>query len=304
MTTTVVSNSVFRGFFEKQKLSGPNFVDWYRQLRIVLFADDKLNYLELPIPATSVLAVVGQQVPPETLATHAAWVKGQKEIDVLMLMTMKPDLQQNLETLGAYDMLKELKRVGTSLYHERVSRFMGKTVNELHAMLKLHEKTLPKRDALALHAIRAGKIPPPPKKEHPAKDSVCHHCSDTGHWKWNCPSIFIRVAKEQEAISRSYYFRRSRKLKPGALSLYMGNEQIEYILNHLDELSLDHVEELEDNLFDGRVIIQQDFDKLKTKLQEARAQIAGLQRKRMGHNHKISLARFRISTLELIIEDI
>ncbi|GJW37160.1 reverse transcriptase domain-containing protein [Tanacetum coccineum] len=64
---------------------------------------------------------------------------------------------------------------------------------------------------------------------------------------------------------------------------------------------------MEDNvegLVDGRVIIQQDFDKLKTKLQEARAQIAGLQRKQMGHNDKIALARFRISTLELIIEDI
>ncbi|GJY77796.1 reverse transcriptase domain-containing protein [Tanacetum coccineum] len=65
--------------------------------------------------------------------------------------------------------------------------------------------------------------------------------------------------------------------------------------------------EIEDNvegLVDGRVIKQQDFDKLKTKLQEARAQIAGLQRKQMGHNDKIALARFRISTLELIIEDI
>ncbi|GJR33425.1 hypothetical protein Tco_1109657 [Tanacetum coccineum] len=187
-------------------------------------ADDKLNFLELPIPATTVLAVVGQQVLPETLATHAAWVKEQKEIDVLMLMTMKPDLQRNLETLGAYDMLKELKRVGTSSNRERVSRFfvqnynmhsMGKTVNEFHVMLNLHEQTLPKRDASALHAIRAGKvqkkkkknkkpqlaakgnnkgkgksnlayapkpkIPPPPKKEDPAKDSVCHHCGDTGH---------------------------------------------------------------------------------------------------------------------------
>ncbi|GKA34390.1 hypothetical protein Tco_0720819 [Tanacetum coccineum] len=84
-------------------------------------------------------------------------------------------------------------------------------------------------------------------------------------------------------------------------------EHIEDILNHLDELSLDHVEEMEDNvegLVDSRVIIQQDFDKLKTKLQEARAQIAGLQRKQMGHNDKIALAHFRISTLELIIEDI
>nr|GEZ05367.1 hypothetical protein [Tanacetum cinerariifolium] len=71
---------------------------------------DKLNYLELPIPATLVSAVAGQQVPPGTLAAPAAWVKRQK-IVVLMLMTMKPDLQRNLETLGAYDMLKELKTV-------------------------------------------------------------------------------------------------------------------------------------------------------------------------------------------------
>ncbi|GKG38206.1 hypothetical protein Tco_0457429, partial [Tanacetum coccineum] len=59
--------------------------------------------------ATPVPPVAGQQVPSEILAAHAAWVKGQKEIDVLMLMTMKPDLKRNLETLGAYDMLKELK---------------------------------------------------------------------------------------------------------------------------------------------------------------------------------------------------
>nr|GEW26570.1 ribonuclease H-like domain-containing protein [Tanacetum cinerariifolium] len=35
---------------------------------------------------------------------------------------------------------------------------MGKTVNEFHAMLKLHEKNLPKKDAPALHAIRAGRV--------------------------------------------------------------------------------------------------------------------------------------------------
>ncbi|GJV89688.1 hypothetical protein Tco_1533626, partial [Tanacetum coccineum] len=85
---------------------------------------------------------------------------------------------------------------------------MGKTVTELHVMLKLHEQTLPKKEAApALHAIRAGKvqkkhkynkpqlaakgnnhrkgksklayapqpkIPPPPKKDNPAKDAICH----------------------------------------------------------------------------------------------------------------------------------
>ncbi|GKD16508.1 zinc finger, CCHC-type containing protein, partial [Tanacetum coccineum] len=99
---------------------------------------------------------------------------------------------------------------------------MGKTVNELHAMLKLHEQTLPKKDdAPALHAIQAGKIqknnhknkkpqkaargnnhgkgktklaydpkpkiPPPPKKDNPAKDSTCHQCGKVGHWRRNCP---------------------------------------------------------------------------------------------------------------------
>ncbi|GKB08812.1 hypothetical protein Tco_0837124 [Tanacetum coccineum] len=35
---------------------------------------------------------------------------------------------------------------------------MGMTINELHAMLKLHEENLPKKDAPALHAVRAGKV--------------------------------------------------------------------------------------------------------------------------------------------------
>ncbi|GKA21974.1 hypothetical protein Tco_0707936 [Tanacetum coccineum] len=109
MTTTVVNNLVFRGFFEKQKLTGPNFIDWYRQLCIVLSAEDKLDYPNFPISTAPVPAVAGQQVPPETLAAHAAWARKQKEIDVLMIMTMEPDLQRNLENLGAYYMLKELK---------------------------------------------------------------------------------------------------------------------------------------------------------------------------------------------------
>ncbi|GJV58743.1 zinc finger, CCHC-type containing protein [Tanacetum coccineum] len=198
----------------------------------------------LPIPATSVPAAAGQQVPPETLAAHAAWVKGQKETAVLMLMTIEPDLQRNPETLSSYDMLKELKTLFAQQaehellqteYESFVQNYnmhgMGKTVNELHAMLKLHEQTLPKRDVHALHAIRAGKvqkknknkkpqlaargnnqgkgksklayapkskIPTPPKKEDPAKDSVCHHCDDTGHWKRNCPQYLSELLKNKK----------------------------------------------------------------------------------------------------------
>ncbi|GJZ70700.1 reverse transcriptase domain-containing protein [Tanacetum coccineum] len=90
-------------------------------------------------------------------------------------------------------------------------------------------------------------------------------------------------------------------------SLERHEEQIEEILNHLDDLSLDRIEHIEDKiegLGNGRVIIQQDFDNLEAKLQKARAQIAKLQRKQLGNNNKIALAYFRIANLEQIINKI
>ncbi|GKA21015.1 hypothetical protein Tco_0701004 [Tanacetum coccineum] len=84
-------------------------------------------------------------------------------------------------------------------------------------------------------------------------------------------------------------------------------EQTENILNHLDELPLEHIEHMEDKikgLGNGRVIIQRDFDQLETKLHEARAQITGFQREQIRHDDEIVLARVRTSTLEILIEDI
>ncbi|GJT12266.1 hypothetical protein Tco_0859308 [Tanacetum coccineum] len=84
-------------------------------------------------------------------------------------------------------------------------------------------------------------------------------------------------------------------------------EQIETILNHLDELPLERIEHMEDKiegLGNGRVIIQRDFDQLETELQEALTQISGFQREQIRHDDEIVLARVRISTLEMLIEDI
>ncbi|GJY19450.1 retrotransposon protein, putative, ty1-copia subclass [Tanacetum coccineum] len=215
-----------------------------------------------------------------------------------MLMTMEPDIQQNMENLGAYEMLQELKTLfaqqaeqellqtvrdfhsckqeeGQSVssyvlkmksYIDNLERLghpvslslgvslilislckkfdsfvqnynmhnMGKTINEFHAMLKLHEQTLPKNNAPALHAIRAckvqkgnnnhnksqpqlaargqnqgkgknklayapkPKIPPLPKREDPTKDSIYHQCGDTGHWNRNCPQYIAELLKNKK----------------------------------------------------------------------------------------------------------
>nr|GEW36792.1 hypothetical protein [Tanacetum cinerariifolium] len=90
-------------------------------------------------------------------------------------------------------------------------------------------------------------------------------------------------------------------------SMERHEEQIKEILNHLDKLSLDCIENMEDNiegLGKGRVIIQQYFDNLETELKETRPQVAKLQRKRLGQNNKISLARFMIAKLEQTLKDI
>nr|GFB75677.1 hypothetical protein [Tanacetum cinerariifolium] len=287
------------------------------QLRIVLSIKDELHYLEQPIPPVS-KAHEGQQVAPEILAAHTAWVKGSKEIVGLMLMTMEPEIQRNLEPLHAHEMLKELKTLqeegqsvssyvlkmkgyidnleslGVSLiliglrkeYDGFVQNYnmhsMRKTVNEFHAMLKLHEQTLnlPKSNAPALHAIRAGKvqkgnkhkkshsqkgakgqnqgkrkfvpkpkIPPPPKRENPTKDSICHDRDKVimKKKKNTAPGAGgsgIFVIELNTILNRSWIYdtgcgthicntmqglRASRKLKSGALSLYVGNGQREAI---------------------------------------------------------------------------
>ncbi|GJY72036.1 hypothetical protein Tco_0475739 [Tanacetum coccineum] len=67
---------------------------------------------------------------------------------------------------------------------------------------------------------------------------------------------------------------------------------------------IEHIEDIIECLGNGRVVIQQDFDQLKTKLHEARAQITGFQREQIRHDNEIVLARVRTSTLEILIKDI
>ncbi|GKE08416.1 retrotransposon protein, putative, ty1-copia subclass [Tanacetum coccineum] len=132
---------------------------------------------------------------------------------------------------------------------------MGKIIPELHAMLKLSEKSIPKKSPIVL-AIRQGqiqkpksqargkgkqrgkgksklaydpkhKIPPLTKEEHLVKDTECHHCHKTRHWKRNCPLYLAELKKNKASASgTSCIFTLElgyQKLNKGALDLYVGN---------------------------------------------------------------------------------
>nr|GEX29116.1 hypothetical protein [Tanacetum cinerariifolium] len=158
MTTSSANNSVFRGSFEKQKLTGPNFIDWYRQLRIVLLIEDKLNYPEQPIPSAPVVPA-GQHVAPEILKAE----------------------QELLQTTRDFHSCKQEEGQSVSSYVLKMKGYIDNLERLGHPM------------TLGL----GPKIPPPPKREDLAKDSICHECGEIGYWKRNFPHSIYAVSNKR-----------------------------------------------------------------------------------------------------------
>ncbi|GJT21757.1 retrotransposon protein, putative, ty1-copia subclass [Tanacetum coccineum] len=189
-------------------------------------AEDKLNYLEHPIPVAPVPAFAGQQVPPEALAAHAAWVKGQKEI--LKTLFSQQAEQELLQTVREFQACKQEEGQSVSSYVLKMKIYidnlerLGHPVSLSLAVSLILVALLKEHDSLCKTIIcttwgRRGnnhekgkyklayapkpKIPPSPKKDNPVKDAICHQCGD--------------VSLEEELGSK--------KLKAGVLSLYMGD---------------------------------------------------------------------------------
>ncbi|GJU63325.1 retrotransposon protein, putative, ty1-copia subclass [Tanacetum coccineum] len=99
-------SSAFKTFFEREKLTGDNFNDWYRSLRIVLRVAGTYDYLYKPCP----------DEPPENAAENvkAAWkaeYKIHSDVACLMLGKMSPALQRQFELYFPQAMLNELRKM-------------------------------------------------------------------------------------------------------------------------------------------------------------------------------------------------
>ncbi|GJW41600.1 retrotransposon protein, putative, ty1-copia subclass [Tanacetum coccineum] len=133
-------------FFEKQKLTGPNFIDWYKQLQLVLSTEDKEKYLEQPIPVAPVAAAPDQPIPPATLTTYNGELKAlySKQAEHELLQTENKNKKPSKAAKGVQG-----KGKGKKAY----------------AYAKLSYAPKPKN-------------PPPTKKDNPVKDAICHHCGE------------------------------------------------------------------------------------------------------------------------------
>ncbi|GJY75133.1 retrotransposon protein, putative, ty1-copia subclass [Tanacetum coccineum] len=230
-----INHSAFRSLFEREKLSGNNFNDWFRQLKLVLRVEKKMFVIEQPIPpslaadsAVNVLAewnaiydayneeiksMFEKQAKVERfdlIQTFYACKQEEGKLVAAYVLQMKGYLDQ-LECLG-YVLPQDLS-VGLILngltkdFAGFVRNYnmhnMGKTIGELHAMLieykKGKGKTNGKRKDKQVY-IPKPKNPKPTAKEHLAKDDTCHHCKEVGHWKRNCPVYLAELLKKKKQV--------------------------------------------------------------------------------------------------------
>lgn len=104
------STNILRSLIEKEKLTETNFIDWSRNMRIVLTHEKKLYVLDGPIPET----------PPAGASAalrnaHAKHLNDSVEVSCIMLASMTPELQKQHEGMTAFDMIEHLK----TLYEEQ-----------------------------------------------------------------------------------------------------------------------------------------------------------------------------------------
>ncbi|KAM7502650.1 hypothetical protein LguiB_001554 [Lonicera macranthoides] len=116
MTNNNTTAFSLRSVLEKEKLNTTNFLDWFRNLRIVLKQERKDYVLENAIPEEP-----AANAPRAQKDAYQKHLNDDLDVSCLMLASMNADLQKQFENMNAFDMVKELK----SLFQEqaRVERF-------------------------------------------------------------------------------------------------------------------------------------------------------------------------------------
>ena len=108
-------NLNLRSILESNKLTGPNFPNWVRNLRIVLRSEKALFVLDEVAP----------EVPPvdasnEILVNYNRYRDAEEVATCLMLASMTPDLQKQNENMNAQEILVHLQELfSAQSRHER-----------------------------------------------------------------------------------------------------------------------------------------------------------------------------------------
>ncbi|KAK8618054.1 hypothetical protein V6N13_115929 [Hibiscus sabdariffa] len=95
-----------RSLLEKEKLNGINFLDWFRNLRIVLKQVRKEYVIEEAVPNDP-----GANAPRADEDKFKKHMDDMLDFGCLMLATMTPELQKQHEDMVAYEMIQNINEI-------------------------------------------------------------------------------------------------------------------------------------------------------------------------------------------------
>ncbi|GJU25339.1 zinc finger, CCHC-type containing protein [Tanacetum coccineum] len=204
--TTVqnINHSAFRSMFEKEKLSGNNFNDWFARLKLVLRVEKKMHVIEQPLPPApedgAEPNIVAQQFelhyPYDMIQELRSMFEKQAGVEKFdLIQSFHACKQEEGKSVADYVLkmkgyVEQLERLGYMLPQDIsvglilngltkdfvgfVRNYnmhnMGKTIGEIHAMLIEYEKGLPKKaETPQVMMIKGGKIQKANKKSLKAK---------------------------------------------------------------------------------------------------------------------------------------
>ena len=124
MLTTNTAILSLRSVLEKEKLNGTNFLDWFRNLRIVLKHERKAYVLDRPIPDEP-----AANAPRAHRDAYAKHKDDFVDVGCLMLATMVPEIQRDLEHMEAYEMIVHLKE----MFQQQARQERFETTKALHS---------------------------------------------------------------------------------------------------------------------------------------------------------------------------
>ncbi|GKA68845.1 zinc finger, CCHC-type containing protein, partial [Tanacetum coccineum] len=120
-----INNTTIRSILLAEKLTGSNFTNWYRNLRIVLRYEKKMKFVEQPIgPAPD-----PKTADPDTIDKYYKSANLEEEAACLILSSMSPDLQRTLEKYNAFDMMNKLK----TMFEQQAKQELFETVKAFYA---------------------------------------------------------------------------------------------------------------------------------------------------------------------------
>ncbi|CAH9100595.1 unnamed protein product, partial [Cuscuta europaea] len=102
-----MSNLSLRSILDTCKLTGPNFLDWERNVRLVLRQENIEYVLDTPVP--KIPDANSPEFATFDLTDREKHVTDAKTVQCVMLAAMSTELQRQHDRMSAFEMLEHLK---------------------------------------------------------------------------------------------------------------------------------------------------------------------------------------------------